>query len=62
MRANGEAMSRIQDHAAVMVGALLDMLGVKNVTTAKWQEVENYLRDEIADIERQIVADRSTPD
>jgi hypothetical protein len=55
-------MSRIQDHAAVMVGPLLDILGMKNVTAAKRQELENYLRDEIADIERQIAADRSTPD
>jgi hypothetical protein len=55
-------MSRIQDRAAVMVGPLLDMLGIKHITDAKWQEVENYLRDEIADIERQIAADRPTAD
>jgi hypothetical protein len=55
-------MSRIQDHAAVMVDPLLDILGIKRITTAKRQELEDYLRDEIADIERQIAADRSTPD
>ena len=55
-------MSQIQDRAATMVGTLLDILGIKHVTDAKWQEVENYLRDELADIQRQIAADRPTAD
>jgi hypothetical protein len=33
-----------------------------NITPTERREIEAYVREEIADIERQIAADRSTPD
>jgi hypothetical protein len=54
-------MSRIQDHAAVIVTALLAIVGV-NVTDTERQELESYLADELDDVARRASADRPTPD
>jgi hypothetical protein len=54
-------MAQIQDRTAVIITALLAIIGI-GVTATKRQELEAYLRDELADIERQIAADRPTAD
>jgi hypothetical protein len=51
-------MSRIPDRAVVVINALLAIAGI-SVTAAKRQELEDYLRDEFADVARQA---RSTGD
>jgi hypothetical protein len=49
------------DRAAALVNGLLAILRI-SVTPAERRELEQYLRDELFDIERQIAADRGTAD
>jgi hypothetical protein len=54
-------MSKHLDRAAVVVAAVLQILDTAPRHGLR-QAVEQYLRDELADLERQIAADRSGPD
>ena len=50
-----------RDRAAVVTIVLKQICGTVQ-GRERWQAVEDYLRDEIADIERQIAADRESVD
>ncbi|OLB69086.1 MAG: hypothetical protein AUI16_29760 [Alphaproteobacteria bacterium 13_2_20CM_2_64_7] len=54
-------MSKHLDRAAVIAAAMLQILDTAPRHGLR-QAVEQYLHDELADLERQIAADRSGPD
>jgi len=54
-------MSKHLDRAAVIAAAMLQILDTAQRHGLR-QAVEQYLHDELADLERQIAADRSGPD
>jgi hypothetical protein len=54
-------MSKHLDRAAVVAAVVLQILDTAPRHGLR-QVVEQYLRDEFADLERQIAADRSDPD
>ena len=50
-----------RDRAGVAATAILQIVNTAPGANLQ-QQIENYLRDELADVERQISAERSCPD
>ena len=54
-------MKHVRDRAAAIAVAILQTIDTAPEHAAR-QQIENYLRDELADIERQVAAERELCD